>query len=170
MYVTDTVEAALVLADNLKPGHLPVNVSSGERLRVSRIVELICEQLGVPDVITGIGFAHDALVKDVDGRRSRSVMDLVAREIVGLPAMHVVQLEAARHRCECLVDQLLSETCMLPGQLHLGTVIGEQAEHLPVVDLDPDCAEQITGFVNDPAAEIVIEQLECRAHADPPWR
>jgi UDP-glucose 4-epimerase len=71
MYVTDTVEAALVLADNLKPGHLPVNVSSGERLLVSRITELICEGFGVPDAkveYTGSkrGWAGDVVVTDLD--------------------------------------------------------------------------------------------------------
>jgi UDP-glucose 4-epimerase len=37
IYISDTVEAALV------------NVSSGERLTVTRIAELVCQELGVPD-------------------------------------------------------------------------------------------------------------------------
>jgi len=78
MYVTDTVEAALILADNLKPGHLPVNVSSGERLLVSRIAELICENLGVPDAkieYTGSkrGWAGDVVVTDLDIARLKSL-------------------------------------------------------------------------------------------------
>ena len=40
MYISDTVEAALVLARNIGRGHLPVNVSSGDRLTVTRIAEL----------------------------------------------------------------------------------------------------------------------------------
>ena len=71
MYVTDTVEAALVLASKMNAGHLPVNVSSGERLLVSRIAELICEDLGVPDAkieCTGSkrGWAGDVVVTDLD--------------------------------------------------------------------------------------------------------
>jgi len=71
MYVSDTVEAAIVLSENLKPGHLPVNVSSGERLLVSRIAELICEGLGVPDAkieYTGSirGWAGDVVATDLD--------------------------------------------------------------------------------------------------------
>ena len=77
MYVTDTVVAAGILADNLKSGHLPVNVSSGERLLVSRIAELICERLGVPDAEienTGSkrGWAGDVVVTDLDISRLRS--------------------------------------------------------------------------------------------------
>jgi UDP-glucose 4-epimerase len=71
LYVTDTVDAAVILAKNIKPGHLPVNVSSGERLTVSRIAELVCEGLGVPDAkieYTGSkrGWAGDVLVTDLD--------------------------------------------------------------------------------------------------------
>ncbi len=71
MYVTDTVDAALVLASKLKPGHLPVNISSGERLTVTRIVELICESLDVPDAkieYTGSkrGWAGDVVITDLD--------------------------------------------------------------------------------------------------------
>jgi len=71
MYVTDTVEAAVVLASKLKQGHLPVNVSSGERLLVSRIAELIIEGLNVPDAkieYTGSkrGWAGDVVVTDLD--------------------------------------------------------------------------------------------------------
>lgn len=77
MYVTDTVEAALVLANNLKPGHLPVNISSGERLTVTRIVELICEGLDVTDAkieYTGSkrGWAGDVVVTDLDINLLRS--------------------------------------------------------------------------------------------------
>ena len=77
MYVTDTVEAAIVLARNLKPGHLPVNVSSGERLTVSRIAELLCEGFGVPDTVieyTGSkrGWAGDVVVTDLDITRLKS--------------------------------------------------------------------------------------------------
>jgi len=77
MYVTDTVDAAVVLADNLKSGHLPVNVSSGERLLVSRIAELICEGLGVPDAkieYTGSkrGWAGDVVATDLDISRLKS--------------------------------------------------------------------------------------------------
>ena len=71
MYVTDTVEAAVVLGSKLKQGHLPVNVSSGEQLTVSRIAELIIERLNVPDAkieYTGSkrGWAGDVLITDLD--------------------------------------------------------------------------------------------------------
>jgi len=71
MYVIDTVEAALVLANNLKPGHLPVNISSGERLTVTRIAELICESLDVPDAKIAYtnskrGWAGDVVITDLD--------------------------------------------------------------------------------------------------------
>ncbi|MFW9845523.1 MAG: NAD-dependent epimerase/dehydratase family protein [Candidatus Thorarchaeota archaeon] len=45
MYVSDAVEATLILARNITPGHTPVNIGSGERLRVSRIAELVIEGL-----------------------------------------------------------------------------------------------------------------------------
>jgi len=78
MYVTDTVEAALVLANRMKPGHLPVNISSGERLTVTRIADLTCEGLDVPDTkieYTGSkrGWAGDVVVTDLDISLLRSL-------------------------------------------------------------------------------------------------
>ncbi len=71
MYVSDTVEAAVVIAANLKPGHTPINVSSDESLKVSRIAEMICEMLGLPDVrieFTGSkrGWAGDVVIMNLD--------------------------------------------------------------------------------------------------------
>jgi UDP-glucose 4-epimerase len=71
MYITDAVEAALVLAGNIGRGHLPVNVSSGERLTVARIAEIVCQVLGVPDAnitYTGSkrGWAGDVVRTDID--------------------------------------------------------------------------------------------------------
>ena len=71
MYVSDTVEAAIVIAKNLKPGHLPLNVSSGERLNVSRIAELVCQELGLSSVRMDYteserGWAGDVVGTDLD--------------------------------------------------------------------------------------------------------
>ncbi|MFW9809072.1 MAG: NAD-dependent epimerase/dehydratase family protein [Candidatus Thorarchaeota archaeon] len=71
MYVTDTVEAVMILEKHLKRGHLPVNVSSGERLTVSRIASLVCNELNLSESIieyTGSerGWAGDILVTDLD--------------------------------------------------------------------------------------------------------
>ncbi len=71
MYVTDTAEATILLSKKMKQGHLPVNVSSGECLTVSRIAELVCNGLGVPDAeieFTGSerGWAGDVLATDLD--------------------------------------------------------------------------------------------------------
>lgn len=71
MYVTDTVEAAAILARKIKMGYHPINVSSGERLKISRIVELVCSGLGVPNAMieyTGSkrGWAGDVVVTDLD--------------------------------------------------------------------------------------------------------
>jgi UDP-glucose 4-epimerase len=77
MNVTDTVDAAIILAKNMKPGHLPVNLSSRERLTVSRIAELVCKGLGVPDVkieYTGSkrGWAGDVVITDLDNTLLKS--------------------------------------------------------------------------------------------------
>ncbi|MCJ2563847.1 MAG: UDP-glucose 4-epimerase, partial [Candidatus Thermoplasmatota archaeon] len=69
--ISDTVEAALVLARNIGRGHLPVNVSSGDRLTVTRIAELVCQELGVPNahiVYTGgkRGWTGDVVRTDID--------------------------------------------------------------------------------------------------------
>ncbi len=71
MYVSDTIDATIILAEQLKKGHVPVNVSSGERLTVSRIAELVCRLLQVPDArieYTGSerGWAGDVVVTDPD--------------------------------------------------------------------------------------------------------
>ena len=70
IYIADTVEAAMVLAGNIGRGHLPVNVSSGDRLTVARIAELVCQELGVPDAniaYTGSkrGWAGDVVRTDI---------------------------------------------------------------------------------------------------------
>ena len=57
---------------------------------------------------------------------------------------------------------------MLPGDVHLGSVVAEQREHLRVVDLDPEGAEEIPGFRDDLGFEIIVEQSELWTHADPP--
>ncbi len=45
--VQDVVEAAVLLAEKMRAGHTPVNVSSGERLRVSRIAQLVIDELNL---------------------------------------------------------------------------------------------------------------------------
>ena len=77
MYVTDTVDAALILESKLEKGHLPVNVSSGERLTVSRIAELVCLGLNLPDAKIEYteserGWAGDVLITDLDIELLRS--------------------------------------------------------------------------------------------------
>ncbi|MHA2402385.1 MAG: NAD-dependent epimerase/dehydratase family protein, partial [Candidatus Kariarchaeaceae archaeon] len=71
MYVTDAAEAAIILARNMKQGHQPVNVSSGERLTVTRIAELVCGGLNLSDAkieYTGSkrGWSGDVLITDLD--------------------------------------------------------------------------------------------------------
>ncbi|MHA2142880.1 MAG: SDR family NAD(P)-dependent oxidoreductase [Candidatus Thorarchaeota archaeon] len=71
MHVSDVVGAAFILSENMRRGHLAVNVSSGERLTVSRIAELVCEGLGVPEArleYTGSkrGWTGDVVITDLD--------------------------------------------------------------------------------------------------------
>jgi len=77
MYVSDAIEATVVLAQKMRRGYLPVNVGSGERLTVSRIAELTKEELKVPDVRIEYsggrsGWAGDVVVTDMDIRLLRS--------------------------------------------------------------------------------------------------
>ena len=70
-YVTDTVGAITTLANKMGNGYLPVNVSSGEKLTVAQIAELVCDGLGVPDAVieyTGSerGWAGDVIATDLD--------------------------------------------------------------------------------------------------------
>lgn len=69
--VSDVVSAALVIASKIKEGHTPVNVSSGERLTVTRIAELVCEEFGSPDAKieytqTKRGWSGDVVRTDID--------------------------------------------------------------------------------------------------------
>jgi UDP-glucose 4-epimerase len=71
MYISDAVDAAIILAAKLKKGFLPVNVGSGERLKVSRIAELVVEESGLDNVqieYTGSkrGWAGDVIITDID--------------------------------------------------------------------------------------------------------
>ena len=77
MYVSDCVDAAILMADRIQLGHLPVNVSSGERLKVSRIAELVIEATEVSGTeieYTGSkrGWAGDIVKTDIDISRLRS--------------------------------------------------------------------------------------------------
>lgn len=49
LYVTDAVEAAILLAGTLPSGFHPVNVASGEKLKVSRIAQIVIAELGLLD-------------------------------------------------------------------------------------------------------------------------
>lgn len=78
MYVSDTVDAAIVLANKMKKGFRPVNVGSGERLKVSRIAELVVEEVGLDNVridYTGSerGWAGDVTITDIDIRLLKSL-------------------------------------------------------------------------------------------------
>ncbi|MHA1907704.1 MAG: SDR family NAD(P)-dependent oxidoreductase [Candidatus Thorarchaeota archaeon] len=71
MYVQDASDAFVLLGKNLKEGYLPINVSSGETLRVSRIAELVREQMGLADArieYTGStrGWTGDVVMSDID--------------------------------------------------------------------------------------------------------
>ena len=71
LYVSDTVDAALLLESNMKKGHLPINVSSSDRLTVTRIAEIITNSLGLNEVeftYTGSerGWAGDVVITGLD--------------------------------------------------------------------------------------------------------
>ncbi|NWF96744.1 MAG: NAD-dependent epimerase/dehydratase family protein [Candidatus Thorarchaeota archaeon] len=69
--VHDAVDATVLLGQRAKEGFLPVNVSSGERLRVSRIAELVVDELGLGNTrieYTGgrAGWQGDVVLTDLD--------------------------------------------------------------------------------------------------------
>ncbi|TFF92439.1 NAD-dependent epimerase/dehydratase family protein [Candidatus Thorarchaeota archaeon] len=70
MYIDDTIDAMVLLSEKTSSGHLPINVSSGERLKVSRIAELVIEELELDARIrytgTDRGWAGDVTVTDID--------------------------------------------------------------------------------------------------------
>ncbi|MFX1473162.1 MAG: NAD-dependent epimerase/dehydratase family protein [Promethearchaeota archaeon] len=76
MYVTDATDATIALAQNMASGYTPVNVGSGERLKVSDIAQLVVEELTGTDVeihYTGSerGWSGDVLITDLDVRLLR---------------------------------------------------------------------------------------------------
>lgn len=77
MEVSDTIEAISLLTPLIKTGFLPINLSSGESLTVSRIAQILCEELSFPLTkikFTGTerGWAGDVLVTDLDISRLKS--------------------------------------------------------------------------------------------------
>jgi UDP-glucose 4-epimerase len=71
MYVTEATDATIALAENMASGHTPVNVGSGERLKVREIAQLVVEELTGNDVeihYTGSerGWSGDVLLTDLD--------------------------------------------------------------------------------------------------------
>ncbi len=77
IYVSDAIEAIDILKGKLNRGYLPVNIASGERLRVSRIAELMLDELGDDDAkieYTGddSGWSGDVRTTDLDTALLRS--------------------------------------------------------------------------------------------------
>ncbi|MFW9887000.1 MAG: NAD-dependent epimerase/dehydratase family protein [Candidatus Thorarchaeota archaeon] len=71
MYVTDATDATIALAENMASGYTPVNVGSGERLKVRDIAQLVVEELTGNNVkirYTGSerGWSGDVLTTDLD--------------------------------------------------------------------------------------------------------
>ncbi|MHA2423703.1 MAG: NAD-dependent epimerase/dehydratase family protein [Candidatus Thorarchaeota archaeon] len=71
MYVTDTVNASVLLASSNLNGFNPINVGSNDRLKVSRIAELVIEEMGLVDATieyTGgnRGWTGDIILTDMD--------------------------------------------------------------------------------------------------------
>ncbi|MHA2067787.1 MAG: NAD-dependent epimerase/dehydratase family protein [Candidatus Thorarchaeota archaeon] len=71
MYVSDAVDAALTLEKGMTSGYTPVNVGSGDRLKVKQIAELVVEELEANQAeiyFTGSkrGWSGDVLKTDLD--------------------------------------------------------------------------------------------------------
>ncbi|MHA2141112.1 MAG: SDR family NAD(P)-dependent oxidoreductase [Candidatus Thorarchaeota archaeon] len=71
LYVSDAVEAALALTKNMTSGHTPINVGSGERLKVKDIADLVVKELRANQAeifYTGSerGWSGDVLKTDLD--------------------------------------------------------------------------------------------------------
>jgi UDP-glucose 4-epimerase len=78
LHVTDAVEAAILLTKDLQSGFHPVNVASGERLKVSRIAQLVITELGLFDTQIEYaggkrGWAGDITRTDIDISLLRSL-------------------------------------------------------------------------------------------------
>lgn len=77
IYVSDAIEAIDLLTGKLNQGFLPVNIASGERLRVSRIAELMLDELGdeeskIDYTGGGRGWSGDVRITDLDTSLLRS--------------------------------------------------------------------------------------------------
>ncbi|MEM4734100.1 MAG: NAD-dependent epimerase/dehydratase family protein [Candidatus Thorarchaeota archaeon] len=70
LYVSDAVNATLILANKMPKGFTPINVSSGERLRVSEIADMVVRELapGAKIEYTGSerGWPGDVVTTDID--------------------------------------------------------------------------------------------------------
>lgn len=71
IHVADVITAASLLSTKLKSGFLPINVGSRDRLKVTRIAEILIEALGLQDTrirYTGSarGWAGDVVKTDID--------------------------------------------------------------------------------------------------------
>ncbi len=78
MYVSDAVDATMTVSEEMGKGYLPINIGSGERLKVSRIAELVIESLNLDDArieYTGSerGWAGDVVITDIDISRLKSL-------------------------------------------------------------------------------------------------
>lgn len=71
IYVTDSIDATLLLAEKLERRYTPINVSSGQRLSVKQIAKIVCSFLGFPDAEIKYtrnkrGWSGDVFLTDID--------------------------------------------------------------------------------------------------------
>jgi hypothetical protein len=95
-------------------------------------------QLHVADVVGGGGRAHfaGAAIQDLNGRRARREVDVVAREVASRVAQRVVETEGTRDRPQGPVDEAFREPDAPIRSPDRGAVIAQHGSHGLVMDLD----------------------------------
>jgi len=90
-----------------------------------------------------------------------------AVETVGLLAEDVIERELVGHAGKRRLDHRcgISDPPIRP--VDLGTVIGQQAQCVLIVDLDSDLGEHDLCLGDDALGEVVVEQLKPRSHSGP---
>ena len=116
-------------------------------------------ELDVADVVGGGGRAHFAggAIEDLNGRRARREVDVVAREVVSRVAQRVEETEGTRDRAEGPVDEALGEPDARIGSAGPGAVIAQHGSHGFVVDLDAQCAYEAARFGYDVRDQVIAQ-------------
>ncbi len=101
LYVDDTIDAIQILSEKMESGYLPINIASYDCLTVTRIAEIICDQLELSDV----NFNYTGTRRGWSGDVVKTAFDISLATSFGWAQKTSLE-EAVRFHVDWLVETL----------------------------------------------------------------